>query len=100
MSKLLYIGNLPFEITAAQLRKLVSPYTEAIDARIALDRKTHKSRGFGFIEVPDEAAPAIIAALHGTQYHGRALTVNESQPRPTAPRREPRRERRDDDPYR
>lgn len=101
MSKLLYIGNLPFEITAAQLRKLVSPYAEAIDARIALDKKTHKSRGFGFVEVPDEAAQAIITALHGTQYHGRALTVNESQPHPTAPpRREPRRERReDDDPY-
>jgi RNA recognition motif-containing protein len=100
MSKILYFGNLPFEITAAQLRKLVSPYAEAIDARIALDRKTHRSRGFGFVEVPDEVAQAIISALHGTQFHGRALTVNESQPHPPEPRREPRRERRDDDPYR
>jgi RNA recognition motif-containing protein len=100
MSKILYIGNLPFEITAAHLRKLVGPLAEVIDARIALDKKTHKSRGFGFVEVPDEAAQAVISALHGTQYHGRALTVNESQPHPTPPRRAPRRERREeDDPY-
>ena len=81
MSKILYFGNLPFTTTAADLTKLVKPFAEVISARIGLDRKTHKSRGFGFVEVPDEAAMAVISALHGTQFHGRALTVNESMPR-------------------
>jgi RNA recognition motif-containing protein len=100
MSKVLYFGNLPFATTAAHLKKLVSPFAEVISARIALDRKTHRSRGFGFVEVPDEAAQAVITALNGTQFEGRVLTVNESQPHPTPePRREPRRERPEDDPY-
>ena len=81
MSKILYFGNLSFEISAAELTKLVKPHAEVISARIGLDRKTHKSRGFGFIEVPDEAARAVITALHGKQFHGRALTVNVSEPR-------------------
>ena len=88
MSKLLYFGNLPFTTTAAELRKLVSPLAEVINVRIGLDRKTHKSRGFGFVEVPDEAARAVIAALHGSQFQGRALTVNESTPRPTGREKE------------
>ena len=81
MSKILYFGNLSFDISAADLTKLVKPYTEVINARIGLDRKTHKSRGFGFLEVPDEAAEIIVTALHGKQFHGRALTVNISEPR-------------------
>lgn len=86
MSKILYFGNLPFTVTAADLTKLVKPFGEVISARIGLDRKTYKSRGFGFVEVPDEASKGIIAALHGTQFHGRALTVNESAPRPSSRR--------------
>ena len=86
MSKVLYFGNLPFDTTAANLTKLVKPFSEVISARIGLDRKTHKSRGFGFVEVPDDAAKAVIAALHGTQFHGRELKVNESAPRPSSKR--------------
>ena len=56
MSKILYFGNLPFNTTAADLTKLVKPFSEVVSARIGLDRKTYKSRGFGFVEVPDEAA--------------------------------------------
>lgn len=83
MSKLLYFGNLPFTVTAADLTKLVKPFGEVISARIGLDKKTHKSRGFGFVEVPDHAARAVIAGLHGTRFHGRQLTVNESAPHPS-----------------
>ena len=83
MSKILYFGNLPFTTTAADLTKLVKPHGAVISARIGLDKKTHKSRGFGFVEVPDHDAPAIIAALHGTKFHGRQLKVNESMPHPT-----------------
>jgi RNA recognition motif-containing protein len=86
MSKLLYVGNLPFDTKAADLTKLVKPFGEVISARIALDKKTHKSRGFGFVEVPDGAAKAVIAALHGTPFHGRELKVNESAPRPSSKR--------------
>ncbi len=83
MSKILYFGNLPFTATAADLTKLVKPFGEVISARIGLDKKTYKSRGFGFVEVPDSAVQAIIAALHGTQFQGRELKVNESAPHPT-----------------
>jgi len=83
MSKILYFGNLPFTTTAADLTKLVKPFAEVISARIGLDKKTYKSRGFGFVEVPDNAARAVIAALHGTQFEGRDLKVNESTPHPT-----------------
>ena len=83
MSKTLYFGNLPFTTTTAELTQLVKPFGEVISARIGLDKKTHKSRGFGFVEVPDNAVRAVIAALHGTEFHGRALKVNESAPHPT-----------------
>src|SRR5512145_3277314 len=82
MSKILYIGNLPFTTTAAELTKLVKPFGEVISARIGLDKKTHKSRGFGFVEVPDHAAQKVIDALHGTKFHGRELKVNVSAPHP------------------
>ena len=82
MSQILYVGNLPFTATAADLTQLVRPYAEVISARIGLDKKTHKSRGFGFVEVHDGAAKAVIAALHGTKFQGRDLKVNESAPHP------------------
>ena len=83
MSKILYFGNLPFTTTAADLTELVKPFGEVVSARIGLDKKTHKSRGFGFVEVPDNAAKAVITALHGTRFHGRDLKVNESAPHAT-----------------
>ena len=83
MSKILYFGNLPFTTTAADLTKLVKPHAEVISARIGLDKKTYKSRGFGFVEVSDDAAQAVISALHGTRFHGRELKVNLSAPHPT-----------------
>lgn len=86
MSKILYFGNLLFTTTAADLTKLVKPLSPVISARIGLDRKTYKSRGFGFVEVPDEAARTVITALHGTNFHGRQLQVNESAPRPSSKR--------------
>ena len=83
MSKKLYFGNLPFTATAADLTKLVKPFSEVISARIGLDKKTYKSRGFGFVEVPDSAVRTVITALNGTHFHGRELKVNESDPHPT-----------------
>jgi RNA recognition motif-containing protein len=82
MSKKLYFGNLPFTVKAADLTKLVKPFSEVISSRIGLDKKTYQSRGFGFVEVPDHTAQTVIDALNGTKFHGRVLKVNESTPHP------------------
>ena len=96
MSKILYVGNLPFTTTAAELTRLVKPFGEVISARIGLDKKTHKSRGFGFVEVSDQTAQAVISALNGTKLQGRDLKVNESTPHPARNKGEKVRKRRDE----
>ena len=96
MSKILYVGNLPFTTTAAELTRLVRPFGEVISARIGLDKKTYKSRGFGFVEVSDQTAQAVISALNGTKFQGRDLKVNESTPHPARNTGEKVRRRRDE----
>lgn len=96
MNRILYIGNLPFTTTTAELTRLVRPFGEVISARIGLDKKTHKSRGFGFVEVPDQAAQAVITALNGTMFQGRELKVNESTPHPARNKGEKDWKRRDE----
>ncbi|MFZ5817079.1 MAG: RNA recognition motif domain-containing protein [Bacillota bacterium] len=81
MAKTLYFGNLPWAATNEDLYNAVSQYCEVISARIVTDRETGRSRGFGFVEVPDEAAETVINALNGAEWAGRALTVNEARPR-------------------
>lgn len=81
MTKTLYVGNLPWATTQEDLTEVFSQYAEVISARIAQDRETGRSRGFGFVEVPAEQAEAAIAALNGAVYGGRPLTVNEARPR-------------------
>lgn len=81
MTKTLYFGNLAWSVSDADLTRLVSPHAEVISARVATDRETGRSRGFGFVEVPADAAEAIISALNGSDMGGRPLTVNEAKPR-------------------
>jgi len=81
MTKTLYFGNLPWAVSEDDLNRLVSQYTEVVAARVASDRETGRSRGFGFVEVPDEAAQTVIDALNGSLLGGRPLTVNEARPR-------------------
>jgi RNA recognition motif-containing protein len=81
MTKTLYFGNLPWAATNEDLTNAVSQYAEVISARIATDRETGRSRGFGFVEVPEEKAQAVIDGLNGAEWGGRALTVNEARPR-------------------
>jgi len=83
MIKTLYVGNLPWATTPEDLTELLSAYGEVISARIATDRETGRSRGFGFVEMPADAADAAIAALNGQPYGNRPLTVNEAKPRET-----------------
>ncbi|MDF2631071.1 MAG: glycine-rich RNA-binding protein [Symbiobacteriaceae bacterium] len=82
MTKTLYFGNLPWAVTGDDLTNAVKQYCEVLSARIATDRETGRSRGFGFVEVPADAAETVINALNGAEWGGRALTVNEAQPRP------------------
>ena len=85
MAKTLFIGNLPWSATSDDLVTLVTPHARVNGARIATDRETGRSRGFGFVEVDDDQADAAVQALNGMDYNGRPLTVNEARPRP--PRR-------------
>jgi RNA recognition motif-containing protein len=78
--KKLYVGNLPFDVTDAELTELFSPHGAVQSVQIVTDRDTGRSRGFGFVEMSDGADQAI-AALNGQDFKGRSLTVNEARPR-------------------
>ena len=80
MAKKIYVGNLTFDATDAELRELFSPHGEVQSAQVVTDRDTGRSRGFGFVEMSD-GADAAIAALNGQDFKGRNLTVNEAKPR-------------------
>ena len=85
MSKNIYVGNLPFEATADDLREAFGQFGTVTRAQVVSDRDTGRSRGFGFVEMADGADEAI-ANLNGAQFQGRTLTVNESKPRQDKPR--------------
>ncbi len=78
----LYVGNLPFSTTEDRLREIFSQHGEVASASIVMDRETGRPRGFGFVEMNDDAqAKAAITALNGQNIDGRDLTVNEARPR-------------------
>lgn len=79
----IYVGNLPFSVTDADLRSIFADYGELTSATVISDRDTGRSRGFGFVEVADEALGAkAIEELDGRDVDGRRLTVNKARPRP------------------
>jgi len=80
--KKLYVGNLSFDATEDELRQLFESHGAVESAKVATDRDTGRSRGFGFIEMAsDSEAESAIAALNGAQVGGRALVVNEARPK-------------------
>ena len=80
--KKLYVGNLSFDATESELQQLFEPHGTVESAKLATDRDSGRSRGFGFVEMTsDSEAEAAIAALNGAQVGGRALTVNEARPK-------------------
>ena len=88
----IYVGNLAFSTTDHDLRQLFEPYGVVDEIRLITDRDTGRSKGFGFVEMPDSTtAKTAIAGLQGKQVEGRTLTVNEAKPR--EPRRESSRPR-------
>jgi len=79
----IYVGNLSYSSTEDSVRQHFAQYGEVSAVRIIQDRETGRSRGFGFVEMPnDEEAKAAIAALDGKEVDGRAVKLNEAQPRP------------------
>ena len=88
MSKKLYVGNLPFNATEEEIKELFATHGEVISVAMINDRETGRPRGFGFIEMEDEAATAAIEALDGKDFGGRSLRVNEARERERRPRQE------------
>ncbi len=78
----IYVGNLSFDTSESDLQAAFATYGAVTSARIATDRDTGRARGFGFVEMANQAeSQAAIAGLNGTQLQGRTLTVNEAKPR-------------------
>ena len=88
MGKNLYVGNLSYAVTDAELNQIFSEFGKVDSARVITDRDTGRSKGFGFVEMGDDAeAQAAIDGMNGKEDHGRTLTVNEAEPRePRGPR--------------
>ena len=82
MSKKLYVGNLGYSVSSADLNQLFAQHGSVQSAQVVEDRDTGRSKGFGFVEMgSDNEAQAAIAALNGRAHDGRTLTVNEARPR-------------------
>ena len=82
MAKNIYVGNLTWECTADDLLALFQEHGSVSRAQVITDRETGRSRGFGFVEMDNDAeAQKAIEALNGADYQGRPLTVNEARPR-------------------
>lgn len=82
MGKKLYVGNLTYETTTADLEALFGQFGTVQSAQVIADRDTGRSKGFGFVEMSSEQeAQTAIAGLSGKEIQGRTLTVNEAKPR-------------------
>ena len=84
----IYVGNLPYRMSEDELRATFSPFGTVDSAKIIMDRATDRSKGFGFVEMPDDnEAKTAIDNLNGKDVDGRPLRVNEARPREERPRR-------------
>ena len=79
----IYVGNLSWNLKDQDLSNLFATYGEVVSAKIVTDKFTQRSKGFGFVEMANDAeAQAAIAALNGSEVDGRNIVVNESRPKP------------------
>jgi RNA recognition motif-containing protein len=82
MATNIYVGNLPWQTTSDDLYQLFAQYGAVAKSQVITDRETGRSRGFGFVEMANEAeAQAAIEALNNKPFNGRPLTVNVAKPR-------------------
>jgi RNA recognition motif-containing protein len=78
----IYVGNLSYDMSEDAIREAFAEYGDVSSAKILSDRETGRSRGFGFVEMPNQSeGEAAIAQLNGKDVGGRALRVNEARPR-------------------
>jgi RNA recognition motif-containing protein len=78
----IYVGNLSYQMSEDELRQAFAAHGEVSSVKILMDRETGRSRGFGFVEMPNQSeAEAAVAQLNGKDLGGRALRINEARPR-------------------
>ena len=83
MATRIYVGNLPYSADNEQLVQIFSAHGEVVEATVVIDRDSGRSKGFGFVQMSDDAAARnAIASLNGTMLDNRTIRVNEAQPRP------------------
>jgi RNA recognition motif-containing protein len=84
----IYVGNLPYSVTDEELRDTFGEFGELVSAEVVTDRFSGQSKGFGFVEMPNNSeADQAIKALNDQPLKGRKLTVNEARPRADRNRR-------------
>lgn len=97
----IYIGNLPYSFRESELRRAFEAFGEVESAEIIIDRRTGRSRGYGFVKMPnDTAAETAIKALDGHELHGRQVRVDISRPSTSSRRRYASRNRASNSPHR
>src|SRR3981189_3948965 len=80
--KSLFVGNMSFQTSEAELRELFAPFGQVTRVHMAMDRETGRARGFAFVEMPNDAeAAAAMTALDGKEVGGRNLKGNEARPK-------------------
>ncbi len=89
MPKKIYVGNLSYSVDDQELENLFSPHGTVTSARVIIDRYDNRSKGFGFVEMEDDAAAtAAVETLNGQEHMGRELKVSEARERNDRPQRD------------
>ncbi len=87
----IYVGSLPYTVTESDLKEAFAKFGEVASVRLVSDKFSGKSKGFGFVDMPDSAeADAAIAALNETSFKGRDIKVNPAKPKEERPQRRSR----------
>lgn len=79
--KTIFVGNLPWSATESELSTIFSQFGEVVSARIVTDKFSGRSKGFGFIDMENEAADKAIQGMAGYKLSDRELTINEAKPK-------------------
>ena len=84
----IYVGNLNYNLTEEELNEVFSEYGEVVSVKIVMDRETGRAKGFGFVEMANEAdGERAVEELDGAEVSGRNMKVNKARPRPERPER-------------
>lgn len=84
----IFAGSLPFQLEEADLKELFEAYGEVSTVKIIIDRESGRSKGFGFVEMPDdEAAQLAITGLNGSEVRGRSIAVSQAEEKKATDRR-------------